>query len=116
MIFKEEILVLCRENCKVINVKFLWYFSMDQITVMKCTIHVERRCHPVSVRRVIVLEALILLGMLAFLCLMIHAAGTHVLLLNTVLFMYVSRTLILCLVLGFCSVHWDTYFVIGFWY
>jgi len=54
--------------------------------------------------------------MLAYLCLMIHAAGTRVLPLNTVLFIYVSRTLILCLVLVFCSVHWDNYFVIGFWY
>jgi hypothetical protein len=31
-----EILVLHRENCEVINVKFLWYFSIDQITVLKC--------------------------------------------------------------------------------
>jgi hypothetical protein len=105
---------LRREKCKVINVKFLRYFSVDQITVTKCVIHLERHCHPVSVCRVIVLEALILEGMPAYLCLMIRAAGTHVLPLNTVLFMYVSRTLILCLVLVFCSVHWDTFFVIRF--
>jgi hypothetical protein len=60
MISKEEILVLRRENSKVINVKILWYFSMDQITVMKCVIHLERHCHPLSVCRVIVLEALVL--------------------------------------------------------
>ena len=39
MISKVEIHVLRRDNCKVINVKFLWYFSMYQITVMKCVIH-----------------------------------------------------------------------------
>jgi hypothetical protein len=60
MISKEEILVLHRENSEVIYVKFLWYFSMYQITVMKCVTHLERHSHPVSVCRVIVLEALIL--------------------------------------------------------
>lgn len=49
MISREEILVLRKENCKVRNVKFLWYFSTDRITVMKCVIHLERHCHPVSV-------------------------------------------------------------------
>ena len=60
MISKEEILVLRRENYEVICVKFLWYFSMYQITVTKCVIHLVRHCYPVSVCRVIVLEALIL--------------------------------------------------------
>jgi len=60
MIAKEEILVLPREKCKVINVKFLCYFSMYQITVMKCVIQLERHCHPVSVCGVIALEALTL--------------------------------------------------------
>jgi len=48
MIYKEEILVLHRENCKVINVKFLWYFSLYQITVMKCVIHLDFKLSPCS--------------------------------------------------------------------